>query len=175
MHFIRVGNDVSNAIVSITLFKVCIIILLPHDGMSNPFLWQAFSIFLIFCSLTCDSTPAALDCCRWGGRLGGGKKEWCKGTKRALFLPLPVTLMVQFGCGLEIRSQTRGNPTGCDCWGLSMRTWQWRCLVLFPADGSGGLVRVSPSQGPFPRPLCQCCSCWCSCTEMWNLGPRNQA
>lgn len=89
MHFIRVWNCVSNPIVSIALCKVCIITLLPHDGMSNPFLWQAFSIFLIFRSLTCDSTPAALDWFRWGRRLGGGKKEGCKGRKRAFFLRSP--------------------------------------------------------------------------------------
>lgn len=61
----------------------------------TPFYDKLFPYPLFFHSLTCESSPAALDWFRGGRRLGGGKKERCKGRKRALFLPSPVTLMVQ--------------------------------------------------------------------------------
>lgn len=96
MRLIRVWDCVSNPIVSVVLCKACIITLLPHDGMSNLILWQAFSMFPIFCSLTCDSTSATLDWFRWGRRLACGKKEGCKGRTKALFVSSPVTLKVHF-------------------------------------------------------------------------------
>lgn len=120
MRLIRVWDCVSNAIASIILCKVCIITLLPHEGMSNLILWQAFSMFPIFYSLTCDSTSVTLDWFRWGRRAGwwekGGIQRENKSTFRSLICSPHSSVWLQArDQKISWRKSHRQNSRGSDC------------------------------------------------------------